>query len=207
MNILTIATRLFSEKGRDGVGIREIAGEANVSLNTVMYHFTSKENLFHQAVAHVLETTLPAEETIKQYENIDFTDKQAISNAFYGIVDTFFREVRKPEFTQGFDLLARTIYSHEHEILKTVLEGYNSLEDLFVEFFKRGGIEPSQESTHFWIGLMWGQMLLYISARDMISISRGEEELSDSFYDDIAYMVACSCTPHIGLPQPQQGKS
>jgi AcrR family transcriptional regulator len=44
--ILESAKLLFSERGFDGVTIRNISDEANVAVSAVNYHFKTKENLF-----------------------------------------------------------------------------------------------------------------------------------------------------------------
>ena len=44
--LLDAAERLFAEHGYDGVGMRQLAGEALVNLNAATYHFGTKENLF-----------------------------------------------------------------------------------------------------------------------------------------------------------------
>ncbi len=44
--ILTVAERLFAEKGFHGVSVREITTLAGVHLSAVNYHFGSKENLY-----------------------------------------------------------------------------------------------------------------------------------------------------------------
>ena len=44
--LIEAATRLFASGGFDGVGIREIAAEADVNSAMVAYHFGSKEGLY-----------------------------------------------------------------------------------------------------------------------------------------------------------------
>lgn len=44
--VLTAATRLFSEKGLHGTSIRDIENASGVSKGLIMHHFGSKENLY-----------------------------------------------------------------------------------------------------------------------------------------------------------------
>ena len=44
--LLDAAERLFAEHGYDGVGMRQLADEAQVNLGAATYHFGSKEKLF-----------------------------------------------------------------------------------------------------------------------------------------------------------------
>lgn len=48
--ILKDAIDLFSEKGFDGVSVRDIAGKAQVNLAAINYHFKNKENLFKECL-------------------------------------------------------------------------------------------------------------------------------------------------------------
>ncbi|HEY6010143.1 MAG TPA: TetR family transcriptional regulator [Nitrospirota bacterium] len=52
--IVAEATRLFAEKGYDGVSIKDISETAGVNIAAVNYHFNSKENLFHHIVEQFL---------------------------------------------------------------------------------------------------------------------------------------------------------
>jgi TetR/AcrR family transcriptional regulator len=44
--LLSIATRLFAERGLNGVSIRELARTAGVSISMISYHFGGKEGLY-----------------------------------------------------------------------------------------------------------------------------------------------------------------
>ncbi len=48
--ILKIAHERFSEKGFDGVSIREISKAAGVNISAISYHFENKENLFKETI-------------------------------------------------------------------------------------------------------------------------------------------------------------
>jgi len=52
--IVIEATRLFAEKGYDGISIKEISEAAGVNIAAINYHFESKANLFR----HIIEQFL-----------------------------------------------------------------------------------------------------------------------------------------------------
>lgn len=54
--IFDAAERLFAERGFDGVSIRDIAAEADVTLGMVGFHGGSKEELFHVILERRVET-------------------------------------------------------------------------------------------------------------------------------------------------------
>ena len=45
-NIISIATRLFAERGINGVSIRQLSQSAGVSISMISYHFGGKEGLY-----------------------------------------------------------------------------------------------------------------------------------------------------------------
>ena len=53
--LIDVAGVLFSERGFDGVSIREIIRKAGVNLGAVTYHFGSKEGLFDEVVREATE--------------------------------------------------------------------------------------------------------------------------------------------------------
>ena len=49
--ILQTAASLFAKKSFSATSIREISRACDVNISAINYHFETKENLFHQAVA------------------------------------------------------------------------------------------------------------------------------------------------------------
>ena len=52
--ILQHAHKLFSDKGYNGVSIREISKSADVNVAAINYHFENKENLFKETVSQCM---------------------------------------------------------------------------------------------------------------------------------------------------------
>ena len=53
--LLDAAVELFSERGFDGVGVREITAKAGANIAAIAYHFGSKRDLYVAAVDHALD--------------------------------------------------------------------------------------------------------------------------------------------------------
>ena len=56
--ILAAAETLFSERGFDGVGIRDVAARAKVTKALVFYHFGNKETLYREAWLNTFNESL-----------------------------------------------------------------------------------------------------------------------------------------------------
>ena len=55
-DVLTAATRLFSNKGLHGTSIRDIEEASGVSKGLIMHHFETKENLYATVQDHLNQT-------------------------------------------------------------------------------------------------------------------------------------------------------
>src|ERR1700730_2026355 len=53
--LLDAVTRLFSERGVEGLATREIAADANTTLPSIPHHFGSKEGLYQAVIASIAE--------------------------------------------------------------------------------------------------------------------------------------------------------
>ncbi|WDZ86451.1 TetR/AcrR family transcriptional regulator [Micromonospora cathayae] len=53
--VLAVATRLFAERGFDGVGLREVAAAADVDVATVAHHTGTKAQLYDACFARVYD--------------------------------------------------------------------------------------------------------------------------------------------------------
>ena len=62
--VVAIASRLFREKGFDGVGLDEIMREAGLTHGGFYRHFESKDKLAAEAVAHALAVSAERQATV-----------------------------------------------------------------------------------------------------------------------------------------------
>jgi len=70
-NLISIATRLFAERGLNGVSIRQLSKSAGVSISMISYHFGGKEGLY----SSVLQEQFSG---FKFIEEIDKADSEAL---------------------------------------------------------------------------------------------------------------------------------
>ncbi|SDH49209.1 TetR/AcrR family transcriptional regulator [Desulfosporosinus hippei] len=70
--ILSMARRLFTEHGYNGVSMRDIAGELNISVGNLTYHFKKKEELIEAIVQDMQKSYQPrtAPQTLYELDNL-----------------------------------------------------------------------------------------------------------------------------------------
>jgi TetR/AcrR family transcriptional regulator, regulator of cefoperazone and chloramphenicol sensitivity len=74
-HLLTAGMKLFAERGFAGVGLREIAAEAGVSLGLVRTHFGSKDGLRAAIDAYVLEEIKTLYATVLEHSGAEALER------------------------------------------------------------------------------------------------------------------------------------
>ena len=86
--ILDSATKLFAQKGYDGVGIREICKEANANICMISYFWGGKQELYKGIVDNLIERQT---EYAKSFLNLDIEPstlpKQEQISLLYTVID------------------------------------------------------------------------------------------------------------------------
>ena len=94
--IFRVAARLFSEKGYNGVSMREISEKSGVTKPTIYYHFGNKEQIYRELVETGLAHIFSSLESIRAM-NIPVKEKLVL------IAQGFFRMSREfPEFVKFY---------------------------------------------------------------------------------------------------------
>jgi AcrR family transcriptional regulator len=78
--LLNAGMKLFAERGFAAVGLREIAGEAGVSLGLVRTHFGSKDGLREAIDAYVLEEIRALYAAVLEHSSVEALE-QAVEDA------------------------------------------------------------------------------------------------------------------------------
>ncbi|QQE13202.1 TetR/AcrR family transcriptional regulator [Planctomycetota bacterium] len=205
--ILQLAIQLFAQKGPDAVGIREIAAAANVSLNTVMYHFKSKENLYNQTLLYVLSQIRNQDSIIAKNKPHDPSDPLQVANAIANTFNDFMMDLIQDHKMQFVDLLARAIYSQQPAAQQIILDVPDTIPQLLFDYIKPAAPNTNLGEIHFLINIFWTQAILYISGRTLINIKNQrpvDSQIPAIAYKHAAFQLSILFCRHINLPDPQK---
>jgi AcrR family transcriptional regulator len=165
--ILQAAGTLFSERGYHGVGMRDIAAEADVSLRMANYHFGTKAGLFAACTRLAINegVRLPAIFEDKP----DFADRAAALRKIREKVNACFTAFYGPNQVEW----------HGGIIFRAMIEGCDEAFDAFWDgmqvprkwFFAalpqaRKGMSPQQMSA--WHATLWAQIAFYFGGKRAI---------------------------------------
>jgi AcrR family transcriptional regulator len=180
--ILSVAERLFAQRGLDGVSLRDITSEANVDLALINYHFKTKDNLF-EAVHAARVDHISAE---RQRRLRALSEHYSVSDVVSCFLDPFHEKLKADEsggWRNSADILIQVTFLERYRSFRK--EHLDDTARLFVDIL--AGIYPrADRRTLFWsYTFVVGGLVQILSGSDRLRI------LSDGTCDvrdlDIAF--------------------
>lgn len=173
-HILKTATRLFSEKGFDAVGVQEIVDKSGITKPTLYYYFKSKTGL--------LESIINQNESV----HIQILEKSAVyeHNFFDSLLKILKAEIDYAERNSDYFRFRINLLNspEKSESFSAILPFAKKIENLFLKFFKDSANE---------FGNMKGKEELYstLFSSNICSIARQVLSGSMKVSDEILYTI------------------
>ncbi len=173
-HILKTATKLFSEKGFDAVGVQEIVDKSGITKPTLYYYFKSKTGLLESIINQNESAHIQILEKSAVYEHKFFESLLKILKA-----EIDYAERNTDYFRFRINLLNSP---EESESFSAFFPFAKKIEKLFLEFFKNSANE---------FGNMKGKEELYsaIFSSNICSIARQVLSGSMKVSDEILYSI------------------
>lgn len=120
--ILNAATKLFAQKGFDGVSIREICKEAGINICMISYYFGGKNELYQSIINNLQERAIAYAKTFLDFDKnpgtmsreekidllLEIADKCAeyfYANVSGDLITILLKEQQKPDFIANSPLI------------------------------------------------------------------------------------------------------
>lgn len=178
--ILLESTRLFVERGYDGVSIREIAEACNITKAALYYHFLDKEQLlieileaglavFQQLIRHAVQNSNTARDRIKDFVFSLFTQLPPENRAVIRLATQEMGKLQ-PE------LRSRFAQHYREKFLQPLM-------DIFIEGQKSGELRPLSPDVVVWalLGMLYPFMSKESAIREEVTHQQ-LEQLLDLFW-------------------------
>jgi AcrR family transcriptional regulator len=126
--ILETAVRLFSTQGYRATSLAQVARAAQVSKALILWHFNSKEHLFHVALQHflapyeILDQGLEGLSESDQLERLINDYYEFIAEHLYSVKFLLGQMVRDDENTSDLVAQVRQLYQVYRGLLTSILE-------------------------------------------------------------------------------------
>jgi AcrR family transcriptional regulator len=170
--IMSVAAKLFAEKGYGGAGISEVGDAAGFGKGALYYHIKSKEDLLFDIMTVYMIDLIEAARSIEEAEGTPQDQVFALSRSFMEIMFA-----SRPEMTVCF----REVHALSEGRRKDVLSLHSEYQEIWVRVLARGAeIETFRQMTKIEIKALLGMYFysfLWVRADGPITI----ESIADSF--------------------------
>lgn len=192
--IVVEAGRLFGAKGYHGVSMRQIAEAAGVQLSLIVYHFSTKENLYRSVFDYFHEIFEARIELLRKIT--DFSSPDAVR----GIVEAFVRpaqEVQASEEGRIYSLLVlREATDPEQEERGIIRDYYDPMASQFIAALEKAlPSKPREEIVHAYLFAVSALVMSIFESRvgrlsDGAAVPGGFERK----YDDLVRFITAGIT-------------
>ncbi|MFH0953312.1 MAG: TetR/AcrR family transcriptional regulator [Verrucomicrobiota bacterium] len=194
--ILEAGGRLFAAHGFHGVGFRDIAALAHVSLRMPNHHFGTKERLYAECVRYALIDRLDFPAIFGDAPVL--ADARAARDQIAEKIRACFFAVHPPSGESSWcgEILGRALTENLDGALEGFQEGLKPAREWFHAAIRH--LRPHLTQTEFvlWYGSLWAQVSFFATARPAILARLGKKRY------DVAFMLtAANHLVHVMLQQ------
>ena len=219
--IITVALRLFGDRGFDGVSTREIAQEAGVNPPALQYYFDSKEGLYRACAEHVADRALVAiEPMLSRAERLlaENAPESALVEAYCAVVESMIELMFSPEGVSWSGFLGAEQAGFGPGTAYPILRERFSdrLDRAFSEIVSRlSGAKPESMDARLRVAAINGQYMVFLSKRPLaLAILRTDALTSDQarmvksiVIDHTRTLLSRLSSDHAARPRGAPGKS
>ncbi len=172
--LLDSAEKLFSKKGYGAVTLSALAKDAGANVGQIVYHFTTKEALFHECILRRSNVLSRERHTLlTNYTRLVGQENVAIEPLIRAYVDPFFDKVTGgDEGWHNYTLLLARVVWRENSA-STLAAGFNEVAIEFLKSFRMALPGLTQD------GAVRGFQFLLATLYSSVSDDRRIELLSD----------------------------
>lgn len=198
--LLDAAIRLFSEYGFDRTSVRDIVKCADATLSSVSYYFGGKEELYLEASRYILTEKLDINNLFGDIDP-EQHDKTKMSPLFHRnikrVLYAFLADVQSSMYGK---FLCRMMIESRQEIVAMFSEYFSIVDRRLYHIMKY--VNPSLDDDDIQIlqDNMWGQINIYVLARDVILNKQSASKYSKSKLDKVALHITNNLLRALHLP-------
>ena len=191
--ILAAAGSLFVQKGFDGVGLREIAAKAKVSLHQPNHHFGGKLDLFAECIRYAMEDKLDFPGIFADAPV--FADAAEAKERLAGKIRAVFTVIQPLSGRRVWhgEILALAMHVHAGESVAAIGKGFAGANAWLIAAIMAIDPGATQEYCLLWRASLWAQISFYSTARGNILAALGTRHYDKAFLaaaaDHIAHVM------------------
>ncbi len=204
--LVLAAGELFSQKGLDGVTVREIAKKAGAKLGSIHYYFTSKKNLYLETFRYTLEKiSICSVKDIIKKNSKKIKSPEELAHIIWQCVQSFLSGIlisKDPEW--GTRLILREMMDPSFALPILIKEIFRPGHDSYVGLYEQVYRDKTDfDYAHIWAFFLSGQALLYdicfFSIEQLL-----DKKIDDNFVHKIINFTAKVMILALNLPLPEE---
>lgn len=201
--LILAAGELFAETGLDGASVRAIAEKVGANIAAINYHFGSKENLYTEALLHVIQECEchGAREALLHEEHFSTPERKA--GLLRDLVRERFTSYFSPTRPQWYGRLVIRSMQDPTPSLETVVKQLMFPEhEALVKVFQRVNPALSDDAARLWAFSLIGQIGFYVFGESVILMVLNTRRYEPDFLEKAAAHVARTLIAAMALPLP-----
>jgi AcrR family transcriptional regulator len=214
--IVEAAGRLFSDRGYDGVSVRELARRAGVNAAAINYHFGGKEGLYHAVLRKLIDDTepmfVPMVERLRAGIAAAEGDREALAavatRLFAGLLNNI---LSRTHLRWQIPILLREAQQPSKGFAMLVTERINPVHDAIAELVAAAtGHDAKSPEARLITANIMGQCWSFGAARGVVFARLGWEEYTPERIELIIDTMVPRMLAMLGLrpaPAVAEGKS
>ncbi len=199
--LILAAGELFAETGLDGTSVRAIAEKVGANIAAINYHFGGKENLYTEALRHVIQECecRGARQALEDESHFATPERKA----------ALLRDLVRERFTSYFSPSRPQWYGRL--VIRSMLDPTPSLEtvvkqlmfpehEALVQVFQRINPALTADAARLWAFSLIGQIGFYVFGESVILMVLNTRRYTADFMDAAAEHVSRMMIAAMGLP-------
>lgn len=197
--LLDASERLFAEQGFVSTSIRDIAEASGCNLAAVNYHFSSKENLYHEVMLRRIRSLREHRLSLLAGLMDRFPDGSNLDTVLRGYAEEFLRSKREPERARTLLRLFAHEILHPHLRPGVLLEGFvRPIQDALAGVIRRAQPELSTVEAQLCVHSLLSQLIYLAHFADLFSCPGGQERPSiDQLVDHVVRLTTAGVSGYV----------
>jgi AcrR family transcriptional regulator len=194
--LIEAAGELFAENGLESTSVRAIVKKAGTALSAVNYHFHSKEQLYADCIAYVIDGKINLSGLFK--ETFEDNTQKGTAELIRQFVTKLFEAFLTPETKRWYGLLIMRARSELHPKSRSVL-----IEVTVPEQFQKYLVENIQglsgDDAWFWVLMLISTLEHYVIAKETVLLTFDAEDYTADFIARVSDYTVKSMIKILGI--------
>lgn len=200
LKILIAAGELFADLGFDATSVRKIAKHAGVTLSAINYYFGSKEQLYIDVVAYIINETSCSSPDLSLCDSLESDAKEDIVKILHRLLRDKLRSLLPVGNPKWFHAIIMRIISDNSDLARQVTEKLLKPEyDVLKNFFLKINPKLSDFKASLLVETIFAHSVFYVFSKPVALFAHDMEEYDEDFLEELVLHISSLLTSSLNL--------